>query len=110
MTSEGAQGADPEVLATHKTGIWIRADDSDVQSSLSWQSMADADHPTPPEEELYCLADDPLEQKNLADDPSSAGVLNEMRRLMKDMMERTDSPLLTGHVSPDLSRTRNQRG
>ena len=110
VTPEGAEGADPEVLATHKTGIWIRADDSDVQSSLSWQSMKDGDHPIPPEEELYDLESDPLERNNLAGDPSSAEVLARMRKLMEEMMERTNSPLLAGHVSPDLSRTRNQRG
>ncbi|MDP6777136.1 MAG: sulfatase [Candidatus Latescibacteria bacterium] len=110
VTPAGAEGADPEVLATHKTGIWIRADDSDVQSSLSWQSIADGDHPKPPEEELYDLTEDPLEQSNLAGDPAHAKVLERTRRLMQEMMERTSSPLLTGHVSPDLSRTRNQRG
>ena len=109
MTPEDAQGADPEVLAKHKTGTWIRADDSDVQRSLAWQSML-GDYEKPPPEELYDLKSDHLEQNNLAEDPASESVLAEMRDLMQEMMVRSGSPLLNGHVSPDLSRTRNQSG
>jgi len=109
VTPQDAEGADPELLARHKTGIWIRADDSDVQSSLSWQSMAANHYPVPPPEELYDLTADPLEQRNLAGDASASDILDKMRATMQDMMERTNSPLLTGHVPPDLSRTRNQR-
>ena len=109
VTAEDAEGADPEVLAEHKTGIWIRADDSDVQRSLAWQSML-GEYDKPPPEELYDLEADPLEQENLVGKDSMAGVLEQMRDLMQKMMVRSDSPLLEGHVSPDLSRTRNQRG
>ena len=104
----GTAGADPEVLARHETGIWIRADDSDVQRSLAWQSML-GDHDRPPPEELYDLEADPLEQDNLAEGPAAREVLEDMRGRLKTMMERTNSPLLTGHVSPELSRTRNQK-
>lgn len=108
LTPEEAARADPAVLAGHETGIWIRADDSDVQRSPAWQSMSAEDHPLPPAEELYDLVNDPIEQINLAGDPSAAGILADMRRRMQAMMERTNSPLLNGaHVSPDLSRTRN---
>jgi N-sulfoglucosamine sulfohydrolase len=109
VTPEDAEGANPEVLAEHKTGTWIRADDSDVQRSLAWQSML-GDYDKPPPEELYDLDADPLEQNNLAEEKSDKVVLKEMRGLMKEMMVRSNSPLLDGHVSPDLSRTRNQRG
>jgi len=109
VTAEDVEGADPEVLAKHKTGTWIRADDSDVQRSLAWQSML-GDYEKPPPEELYDLAADPLERNNLAEDPASASVLEEMRDLMQEMMVRSSSPLLNGHVSPDLSKTRNQSG
>jgi len=108
VTPAEADGADPETLAKHKTGTWIRADDSDVQQSLSWQSMLDKDHPPPPPEELYDLSTDPLEQKNLAEDPSAAGIMTAMQRHLQEMMKRTNSPLLTGHVSPGLSFTRNR--
>ena len=108
MTPADAEGADPEVLAEHKTGVWIRADDSDVQRSLAWQSML-GDHAKPPAEELYDLAADPLEQNSVADDPACASVLADMRCRLQEMMARTNSPLLSGHVSPDLSKTRNQR-
>ena len=108
VTPEDAAGADPEVLARHETGTWIRADDSDVQRSLAWQSML-GEHAKPLPEELYDLENDPLEQHNLAEDPAHKEVLADMRRRMQEMMERTGSPLLTGHVSPDLSKTRNQR-
>ena len=97
------------MLAEHKTGIWIRADDSDVQRSLAWQSML-GEYDKPPLEELYDLTDDPLEQNNLAENPSAGKVLEEMRARMQQMMQETNSPLLSGHVSPELSRTRNQRG
>ena len=109
VTAEDAEGADPEVLAEHKTGIWIRADDSDVQRSLAWQSML-GEYDKPPPEELYDLEADPLEQENLVGKDSMADVLEQMRDLMQKMMVRSDSPLLEGHVSPGLSRTRNQRG
>jgi len=108
VTPEEAAGADPEALARHQTGTWIRADDSDVQRSLTWQVLQDR-YPTPPPEELYDLESDPMEQHNLAGDPASAAVLADLRRRLQEMMERTRSPLLTGHVSPELSRTRNRR-
>jgi len=108
VTPEDAQGADPAALAGHRTGIWIRADDSDVQRSPAWQSMVRV-YDKPPPEELYDLAVDPLEQHDLADDPAASEVLEGMRARMQQMMLETDSPLLSGHVSPALSRTRNQR-
>lgn len=108
VTPEEARGADPATLARHKTGLWIRADDSDVQSSLTWKSIEPGGpFPMPPPEELYDLETDPLEQKNLAADPAQAAVLDDLRTRLRAMMERSRSPLLRGHVSPDLSRTRN---
>ena len=109
VTPEDARGADPEALAKHKTGTWIRADDSDVQRSLAWESMV-GEHDRPPPEELYDLRADPLERNNLAEDRSMREMLEGMRARMHQMMQETSSPLLSGHVSPELSRTRNQRG
>jgi arylsulfatase A-like enzyme len=108
VTPEDARGADAATLARHKRGLWIRADDSDVQSSLTWQSIEPGGpFPMPPAEELYDLENDPLEQNNRADDPALAPVLGDLRARLRAMMERSHSPLLHGHVSPDLSRTRN---
>jgi N-sulfoglucosamine sulfohydrolase len=100
VTPEEAAGADPGVLPVFTGGNWVRVDDLDVLSSPAWQSMA-CDCSKPPPEELYDLVADPLEQRNLADDPASAGVLGEMRKAMEEMMDRTASPLRNGgHVPP----------
>jgi len=108
VTPEDAAGADPEVLAKHEPGSWIRADDSDVQRSPTWEVIRrDGPFPKPPPEELYDLVADPLERKNVVDDPAYADTLAGLRARLREMMERTNSPLLTGHVSPDLSSTRN---
>ena len=47
-------------------------------------------------------------ERNLVDDPSTAEDLAALRQHLQEMMTRTGSPLLTGHVSPELSRTRNR--
>lgn len=109
VTEKDAEGADPETLAKHETGTWIRADDSDVQDSPTWQYMKrQGPFPPPQPEELYNLESDPFEQNNVADDSRYAHVLEEMRTRLQEMMERTNSPLLKGHVSPELSSTRNR--
>jgi len=99
VTPEDAAGAHPEVLPTFRGGEYIRCDDYDVMSSPAWESM-EKDYPRPPKEELYDLRTDPLEQNSLAEAPEAAEVLQQMRALMQAMMERTSSPLLTGHVDP----------
>jgi len=107
VTPQDSKGADRELLAKHETGNWIRGDDSDVQQSLSWSSIKKK-YPMPEPEELYDLKVDPLEQNNLLADPNYADVLDGLRGTMRAMMKRTDSPLLTGHVSPELSTSRNK--
>jgi N-sulfoglucosamine sulfohydrolase len=110
VTPEDAEGADPDMLATHECGSWIRADDSDVQRSPSWEIIRESGpFSKPPPEELYDLEKDPQEKKNLCDDPAYADILKDLRFKLKQMMEQTNSPLLKGHVSPELSRTRNLR-
>ena len=99
VTPEDAAGAHPEVLPTFKGGEYIRCDDYDVMHNASWESMEE-DYPRPPREELYDLRTDPLEQDNLAGRPEAAKALGKMRELLHDMMERTSSPLLRGHVAP----------
>ncbi len=106
LTPEQTEGLDPEILAKHKTGTWIRADDSDVQRSTSWKSMK-GPFPAPVPEELYDLQTDPLEQNNVVANSKYADVLTDLRNRMNAMMKRTNSPLLAGHVSPELSMTKN---
>ena len=45
-------------------------------------------------EELYDLAGDPHEQTNLAADPGHADILDSMRKLMDDHMQKTSDPYL----------------
>ncbi len=113
VAPEESKGADPEVLAEHRTGCWIRADDTDVQSSDTWRELEKESWAPPPPEELYDLHVDPLEMRNLLverpNDPAVREAAENMRTLLSRMMERTRSPLLRGHVSPALSSTRNRR-
>jgi len=109
VTEADAAGADPEVLATFAGGQWVRCDDFDVLSSAAWRSM-DVDTSRPPPEELYDLTRDPHEQHNLAGDPTAGGVLEDLRRRLRAMMDRTASPLRTGHVPPpQAQREANRR-
>jgi arylsulfatase A-like enzyme len=99
VTDEETAGADERVLATHEAGRWIRVDDLDVMTGPAWQVMrAECEPPSP--EELYDLRADPNEMQNLADDPESQNVLKSMRKRLASMMERTKSPLRSGHVAP----------
>lgn len=107
VTDEDRRGADTEMLTTHETGNWIRANDNDVGRSLSWQSIKGEKFAAPDPEELYDLRSDSLEKCNVAGDANYAEVLEDMRGRMRKMMERTDSPMLKGHVSVELSSTRN---
>lgn len=51
-------------------------------------------------EELYDLVFDPNEACNRAGDPACATTLEEMRARLRDWMERTQDPLLTGRIEP----------
>ncbi len=53
-----------------------------------------------PKEMLFDLHADPLEQRNLADDPAYANVLAEMRKSVEQWMAATDDPLRHRHVLP----------
>ena len=64
-----------------------------------------------PEEELYDLKNDPLEQRNLAEDPGHRGIVDDLRRRVQEWMEATDDPLLQGPVEPPpKQRERLARG
>lgn len=56
-----------------------------------------------PKEMLFDLQNDPLERKNLADDPAYSGLLEELRALVEQKMQKDDDPLLYGHVMPPES-------
>lgn len=45
-----------------------------------------------PYDELYDLGQDPLEMRNLAADPSAAGLLREMQGLLRRELESTGYP------------------
>ncbi len=51
-----------------------------------------------PREMLFDLAADPLEQRNLADDPACRSVLEDMRARLERWMRTTGDPLLSGFV------------
>jgi arylsulfatase A-like enzyme len=54
------------------------------------------------EDELYDLALDPGERRNLATDPSSVQELTRLRRRLVDWMEAVDDPLLNGWTRTQL--------
>ena len=99
VTDADAAGADRDVLASHAAGQWVRVDDFDVLSSPTWRAIA-SPQPKPRREELYDIEADPHEQANLASDPDASDVLTSMRKRLDDWMDRTDSPLRHGHVTP----------
>jgi arylsulfatase A-like enzyme len=53
-----------------------------------------------PQEELYDLTADPLEQHNLAQAPPYPGLLEELRARVQQWMQESDDPLLRGPVAP----------
>lgn len=82
---------------------------SDIYGSKSWQSVLKNKLPNlgqrtvdqflhRPKEELYDLAKDPNELKNLAGDPSYQNVLSDMRRRVRTWQEKTHDPWLVKYV------------
>jgi arylsulfatase A-like enzyme len=75
-----------------------------------WLEHGWPDRP-PALEQLYDLVFDPNETYNLAQDPSVAGVLEEMRRRLDRWMQETDDPLLDGPVpAPPGARVNDPDG
>jgi N-sulfoglucosamine sulfohydrolase len=64
---------------------------------------------TVPEEQLYDLVLDPGEGQNLAEDPSCAEPLAELRERLDAWMHGTDDPLLQGPVEPPPGAAVNEQ-
>jgi N-sulfoglucosamine sulfohydrolase len=78
---------------------------SDLYNSPTWQGVLIRNDPmlgrrsrdafiNRPREELYDLARDPDELKNVAADPAYAGVLKDLRQRLKDWQTATKDPWL----------------
>jgi arylsulfatase A-like enzyme len=77
--------------------VLANCDDSlskDVWMEYGWRERSIAP------EQLYDLIFDPNEMCNLADDPSAASIVQEMRGRLEDWMRNTNDPLLYGPVLP----------
>jgi arylsulfatase A-like enzyme len=75
--------------------VLANCDDSASKETLVAAGWADQIVAT---EQLYDLTLDPNEMRNLAEDSSHAGVLEELRGRLRSWMEDTDDPLLEGPV------------
>ncbi len=81
-----------------------------MDPSQSWRPRSDTVVPPNdaltqhPHVELYDLASDPLEQRNLADDPTYAAVLKDLRDRLLAHMQETKDPLLDGAVTSPMHR------
>ena len=62
-----------------------------------------------PEEELYDLAADPWEQRNVAANPAYAPVKASLRGRLMEFLESTDDPILRGAIpNPEPERTKRE--
>ncbi len=81
----------PNVYLTH-----------DVRHSPSGEEVRDEfERPNRPYEELYDLEVDPHERENVAGDDGYEGTTAELREELREWMETTDDPLLSGPVPPN---------
>ena len=62
-----------------------------------------------PEESLFDLVFDPNETDNLADDTAYEAILSQMRDRLKQWMQETHDPLLSGDLSPPPGAVMNDR-
>jgi N-sulfoglucosamine sulfohydrolase len=81
----------------HPGRVLANLDDSLTKDVLLAAGWADVD---PPWEALFDLWLDPSEGNNRVDDPTMAGVLEDLRRRLHDWMVRTGDPLINGPVLP----------
>jgi len=73
---------------------------------VSWAWRERLAVPYHPPFELYNLADDPHEQRNLADEPAHAATRDELVRVLRDWMQQTGDPLLEGPMAQGAYRER----
>ncbi len=81
----------------HLGRVLANLDDSLTKDVLLAAGWADVD---PPWEALFDLWLDPSEGNNRINDPTLAGVLEDLRERLHDWMVRTGDPLLDGPVPP----------
>jgi arylsulfatase A-like enzyme len=77
------------------TKAWLVAHRGDPQ----WQRYYDLAFGKRPREELYVLADDPHQVKNVAEDPKFADVRTELHERLMAELRRTGDPRVTGDGS-----------
>lgn len=96
--------------AQHKLIVNFSSAPSFQDPSQSWRPRADTAVPPNPARafhppfELYDLAQDPFEQKNVAAEAAYAAVLKDLRARLRRHMENTRDPLLQGAVVCPLHR------
>jgi N-sulfoglucosamine sulfohydrolase len=81
----------------HPGKVLANLDDSMTKDVLLAAGWADVD---PPWEALFDLWLDPSEGNNRIDDPTLAGVAEDLRERLHDWMVRTGDPLIDGPVRP----------
>ncbi len=96
--------------ATHKLIVNFTCAPAFMDPSQSWRPRADtvtpANHATAyhPPFELYNLASDPWEQKDVSRDPAYAKVLAELRLALLTHLQSTQDPILNGAITPPLHK------
>jgi N-sulfoglucosamine sulfohydrolase len=96
--------------ATHKLIVNFSSAPAFMDPSQSWRPRADTVVPPNhalayhPPFELYDVARDPWEQKDLAAEASSAPVLQQLRAQLAEHMTSTKDPILDGAVTSPLHR------
>ena len=96
--------------ATHKLIVNFTAAPAFMDPSQSWRPLADvivpANHACAyhPLVELYDLAQDRWEQKDVAQDPQYAAVRAALLKRLHQHLVETDDPILRGAITPPLHR------
>lgn len=94
----------------HKLIVNFSAAPSFMDPSQSWRPRADTVVPPNPSRaqhaplELYDLADDPHETKNLVDAPAAAAVLKDLQARLRQHLKQTGDPILNGAITSPMHR------
>lgn len=81
----------------------------DLEESKTRLGMSDDMLPSKPEEELYLVADDPWELRNVADDPQHEALKTTMADRLVYHMRRTADPLVEGAIAAPPPPVRDAR-